>query len=286
VVGAGTTGVRALLMAHFRHHGRASARPQSAEWKIDACGQSPVPGTGFAGKRRVLLVEQLKARPVALVKLFAIKVGRSWYGTDSQHFEGAIQAIQVLYLSLIVWSSILAWNQGGLPRQLLTTVWLIALYFWGMNVISTTLLRYQVPVIGLLFTSLRLRGCFGREDRGCFSDAFATRSDRTKKKVRTGSWDDRRQLFPSQPDLTAKAARIKVQNCADSPPTGRIARTAIALDTYGARWRFTKRFLALQVSQPRAASAGSGLTRIFQKFVMIIYPALRYPNTLPPRYLA
>jgi hypothetical protein len=101
-----------------------------------------------------LLVEQLKVRPVALMKLFAIKVGRSWYGTDSQHFEGAIQAIQVLYLSLIVWSSILAWNQGGLPRQLLTTVWLFALYFWGMNVISTTLLRYQVPVIGLLFTSL------------------------------------------------------------------------------------------------------------------------------------
>jgi len=31
---------------------------------------------------------------------------------------------------------------------------LFALYFWGMNVISTTLLRYQVPVIGLLFTSL------------------------------------------------------------------------------------------------------------------------------------
>ena len=60
----------------------------------------------------------------------------------------------ILYLSLIVWSSILAWKQGGLPRQLLTTVWLIALYFWGMNVISTTLLRYQVPVIGLLFVSL------------------------------------------------------------------------------------------------------------------------------------
>jgi hypothetical protein len=55
---------------------------------------------------------------------------------------------------LIVWSGILVWNQGGLPRQLLTTIWLIALYFWGMNVISTTLLRYQVPVIGLLFTSL------------------------------------------------------------------------------------------------------------------------------------
>jgi hypothetical protein len=95
--------------------------------------------------------DQWQKRPMAVVKLYALKLARSWYGTDSQRWETPILLMQLVYVGVLLWSSLVAWKRGGWARQLAIGVWLIVFYFWGMNLISLPLLRYTVPVVGLAF---------------------------------------------------------------------------------------------------------------------------------------
>jgi 4-amino-4-deoxy-L-arabinose transferase-like glycosyltransferase len=104
----------------------------------------------FAG----LLKDELHTAPEAVAKLVVIKAARSWYAIESHRFETVALTIQSFYLLLIVWGSKTAWAQRGLARQLVITVWLMIGYFWAMNVVSSSILRYMVPGMGLLFTLL------------------------------------------------------------------------------------------------------------------------------------
>jgi len=101
-----------------------------------------------------IMAEQSRQRPLAVAKLYLIKVARSWYGTDSQRFETPIILVQCFYFLLIGWCSIVAWKRAGIPRKLALGIWFIIIYFWAMNVLSTTLVRYMVPVIALSFALL------------------------------------------------------------------------------------------------------------------------------------
>ena len=101
-----------------------------------------------------ILAEKLQTQPAAVVKLFFIKLSRSWYGTDSQKFEKLILLIQSLYLLLILWGTWMVLKMGETAKKLAMGIWLIVFYFWGMSIISLTLLRYMVPVMGLLFLLL------------------------------------------------------------------------------------------------------------------------------------
>jgi 4-amino-4-deoxy-L-arabinose transferase-like glycosyltransferase len=97
------------------------------------------------------LHEQWLTRPVAVVKLYSLKLARSWYGTDSRRFELPILLVQVVYLGLLVASTWLAYERGGLPKRAAGGVWLVFFYFVGMNLLGLTLLRYMIPAIGLAF---------------------------------------------------------------------------------------------------------------------------------------
>jgi hypothetical protein len=99
----------------------------------------------------VVLAEQARKRPVALVKLFVIKAARSWYGTDSQRWEGALALVQAPYLVLALAASLRAWRARGRLRQLAVVVWIVVIYFWAMNILSATIARYSVPSMALLF---------------------------------------------------------------------------------------------------------------------------------------
>jgi 4-amino-4-deoxy-L-arabinose transferase-like glycosyltransferase len=94
---------------------------------------------------------EFQRRPLAAIKLLAIKAMRSWYATDSRRFETEIILIQIPYLLLISWSTLAAWKLGGAPRQLCISIWLIVLYFWGMTMLVMPIVRYMMPVMGLLF---------------------------------------------------------------------------------------------------------------------------------------
>lgn len=93
-------------------------------------------------------------QPMALVKLMLIKAARSWYATDSGRREGLILLFQIVYLGLVAIGGWRAWKSGGQARELFFGLALTLLYFWGMTVLTLSILRYMTPVIGLAFTVL------------------------------------------------------------------------------------------------------------------------------------
>jgi hypothetical protein len=114
--------------------------------------------------------QELRDRPGAVAKLLAIKAARSWYATDTNRREGQVLMLQVFYLLLAVWGSAAGWRSGGILRKLVVTVWVVTGYFWGMNILSTTLCRYIVPAMGLLF--VLIPACFIRLRASASGDAL------------------------------------------------------------------------------------------------------------------
>jgi hypothetical protein len=98
-----------------------------------------------------VLYDEAGIRPFAVAKLAGLKLARSWYATDSNRFESLILLIQIPYFLVILLGTWCAWKRDNRARQLTICVWMIALYFWGMTFLVVPLLRYMVPVMGLLF---------------------------------------------------------------------------------------------------------------------------------------
>ena len=107
-------------------------------------------GTSGEGIGRIVVTE-FRARPVAMAKLIALKVARSWYGTDSGRQETTILLVQLAYLAIILWAARKIWRQGGIYRKFAIGGFLIVIYFWGMTVLAISMARYMVPVMGPLF---------------------------------------------------------------------------------------------------------------------------------------
>ncbi len=101
-----------------------------------------------------VVAEEAQRAPAAFGKLLLLKVARSWYGIDSRILEIPTMVLQVVYLALIVWGGLFARRQGGLLWRMTAGNWLIVLYFWGMTLLVVPLLRYMVPVMGLLLIAL------------------------------------------------------------------------------------------------------------------------------------
>jgi hypothetical protein len=106
------------------------------------------------GDIAAIMSKELLIRPVAVVKLFLLKAVRSWYGTDSRRLETPLMLLQLIYLALILWATIVSCKLGGTARKLTVSIWLIAFYFWGMTIIALSIFRYMLPAMGLLFTLL------------------------------------------------------------------------------------------------------------------------------------
>jgi hypothetical protein len=90
-------------------------------------------------------------RPIAVLKLMALKVSRSWFGTDTQRFEGTIKIIQAIYLTIAIASTIICWRLAGRLRTLAIVAWAVVFYFWAMTSMAMSIVRYMVPSMALLF---------------------------------------------------------------------------------------------------------------------------------------
>ena len=101
-----------------------------------------------------VVAEEARPQPMALVKLLLIKLARSWYATDSGRREGLILLFQIVYLGLTLLGGWFAWRAGGRSRELIFGICLTLLYFWGMTVLTLSILRYLTPIIGLSFVLL------------------------------------------------------------------------------------------------------------------------------------
>jgi hypothetical protein len=101
-----------------------------------------------------LVAAETKTNPVAMAKLLIIKAARSWYATDSNRLETPILVIQLLYLPLVIWGSWIVRKRGGMPQKMTIAIWLTVCYFWGMTTLVLSIVRYLLPVMGLLFLLL------------------------------------------------------------------------------------------------------------------------------------
>lgn len=138
----------------FAIHRKGYRQGTSVPWDVATLTQdtlSRLSEMNSIGGITSIMAEEWRKNPLAVSKLFAIKAARSWYGTDSHRFETPIILIQLVYLGLAMWGGRIAWRQGGAAKQLVISVWLIVLYFWGMTVLALSILRYMVPTMGLLF---------------------------------------------------------------------------------------------------------------------------------------
>lgn len=89
--------------------------------------------------------------PLGLLEMGALKAGRAWYGTDSHAHEGYLLAMQIPYLGLSVAGAWMIIRRGGSQRQAALLLLLLVVCFWGLTVVVLSILRYMVPVMGLLF---------------------------------------------------------------------------------------------------------------------------------------
>ncbi len=98
---------------------------------------------------REYLVTTARHRPVALGELVAYKAARSWYGTETFRFEGAIVAIQVVWVGLAVAGAELARRRSTGARWYVWLVAAITLCSWAGAMAVLSIVRYLVPTLGL-----------------------------------------------------------------------------------------------------------------------------------------
>lgn len=84
------------------------------------------------------------ARPAAFLKLFLIKAGRCWYGTDEMWHEGKILMIQLFYLALSLIGAVIWFRSGKPGGWLLAGLGIILLYHWAAATAALSILRYMV----------------------------------------------------------------------------------------------------------------------------------------------
>jgi len=96
-----------------------------------------------------LNVEWLRRDPVALAKLYAVKIVRTWYLSDSGRWDRWILILHAPWWILALAGAARWWRRApGSPALLL--VLLVIGYMWGVSALVSGLARYMAPVYGLL----------------------------------------------------------------------------------------------------------------------------------------
>ena len=100
----------------------------------------------------LVLIEAFIQSPFTLTKLGLIKAARSWFGTDSGRWEQYIIAVQIFYIALVTLGGLGLQKIGKIQRIYTAFITLIMAYFWLITISVLSIVRYMVPVTGLLFT--------------------------------------------------------------------------------------------------------------------------------------
>lgn len=94
--------------------------------------------------------EELKNDPITVFKLVGTKIIRSWYATSVSWWEKEILLIQLLYLIPAI-AGIVVWlKKLKEKRTYLIFLLTIVFYFWVLTIIAHSILRYMVPVMGIV----------------------------------------------------------------------------------------------------------------------------------------
>ena len=101
-----------------------------------------------------IVTEEGRSTPFAAVKLYAIKMARAWYATDSASRETPLLLLQIFYLSLIATAIWRGYRAGILDSRWGWIIALVLLGSWGTTTLVLSILRYMTPAISLLFLFL------------------------------------------------------------------------------------------------------------------------------------
>lgn len=96
------------------------------------------------------LVKELINYPTPFLKLIGLKLARSWYSTSQMWWEREILTVQILYLL----TSLIGIIYGiKIYKDRIRNIILllgIVIYFWGITVFCLSILRFMIPVMGLV----------------------------------------------------------------------------------------------------------------------------------------
>ena len=96
------------------------------------------------------LLSELSSKPGAVMKLLILKAARAMYATDSQRHERPVALFQIPYCLLALFGASLAWKAGTHGRRFLGLLVPLVVYSWGMTIVVLSIVRYMLPVLGLL----------------------------------------------------------------------------------------------------------------------------------------
>ena len=106
------------------------------------------------------LLNELKNNPSSLIKLIGWKVIRSWYGTSQMWWEREILAFQLFYLLTAFLGIVYALWRFRTRLSWIIFLLIIVADFWLMTISALSILRYMVPVMGLLIIFSAVLGNF------------------------------------------------------------------------------------------------------------------------------
>lgn len=125
--------------------------PASAEaLMMDLLESRSMPQAQSIGGLLATLSQEAVQNPPGAFQLLGLKLARSWYGTESGRLEGFNLAVQAIYLLAIVWGGLTLWQSKAAQRGYLLFAVVLTVYFWLMTVSTLSILRYMVPVMGVL----------------------------------------------------------------------------------------------------------------------------------------
>lgn len=98
-----------------------------------------------------VLTPYFKDSPISFIKLFFIKVIRSFYGLDSHRYENMSLIMQAVYFALIIRGIIFSFNKSIIMKKYFILISFIFIYFLANAVAVVPILRYINPPLGLFF---------------------------------------------------------------------------------------------------------------------------------------
>ena len=96
------------------------------------------------------IAKELTSNPVSFVKLISWKLARSWYATSQMWWEGKILLVQLFYLLFVLVGITFSFRNYKDKIKEVVFFLTIILFFWGMTFLALSILRYMVPVMGIV----------------------------------------------------------------------------------------------------------------------------------------
>jgi 4-amino-4-deoxy-L-arabinose transferase-like glycosyltransferase len=131
---------------------------------IDLIERSRVANMDGLGKIMYFFWQEAKNHPMTFLKLIGIKIIRAWYATSEMWWEKQILLAQLIYLVPAIAGIIIWFKKIKEKISYLFLLLIIVFYFWAATIAALSILRYMIPVMGLImiFSAITIDMIIGR----------------------------------------------------------------------------------------------------------------------------